>query len=106
MSENPEMNAEEKRYPLKWALSYQGKLYAEVYGKKKAYEKLYRLSLSVSGLTVEPVATRSLPRNASTRNKNDYYKEWRARNRDKIRAYQRDYHRRKREENRRSLSED
>jgi hypothetical protein len=43
------------KYPLKWSICYQGKPYIELYGKKKAYELMYKLSMHVNGLSVIPV---------------------------------------------------
>lgn len=90
----------EKKYPLKWGIYYHGKLYMQVYGKKKAHDMLYRLSMSIHGLTIQPIlpdeATHEPAARKKTVDKMDYYRIWRDKNRDKIRAYQREYYRKKR----------
>lgn len=46
---------EEHKYPLKWAICYNGKPYIALYGKKKAHDLLYHLGKSFTGLTVIPL---------------------------------------------------
>jgi len=88
---------EPKKYPIKWAICYKDKPYIEVYGKKKAHDLLYRLSQSCEGLSVQPVMTPSKKTKGKQLSKNEYYKKWRNRNREKLRQYQREYYRRRRE---------
>ncbi|MNC31666.1 hypothetical protein D3C75_799940 [compost metagenome] len=45
----------ERKYPLKWAICYRGKPYISLYGKKKAYDLLYKLNQTMLGLTVIPL---------------------------------------------------
>ncbi|TDG00327.1 hypothetical protein [Paenibacillus piri] len=37
---------------MKWGIHYNGKIYVEVYGKKKAHDLLYQLSMCLEGLRV------------------------------------------------------
>jgi hypothetical protein len=50
------------KYALKWGISYRGKTYITVYGKKKAHELLYILSMNVTGLSVVAVQPKPRPR--------------------------------------------
>jgi|GEM_PF-4929996 len=50
------------KYALKWGISYRGKTYITVYGKRKAHELLYILSMNVTGLSVVAVQPRPRPR--------------------------------------------
>jgi len=43
------------KYPLKWGICYKRRPYIELYGKKRAYDLLYHLSMCVDGLMVAPV---------------------------------------------------
>lgn len=45
----------DRKYPLKWAICYQGKPYISLYGKKKAHDLLYKLNHTMLGLTVIPL---------------------------------------------------
>lgn len=42
------------KYFRKWSITYRGKPYLKIYGKKNAYDLLYRLSKYYIGLNVEP----------------------------------------------------
>lgn len=55
ISKLPAVPDEERKYPLKWAICYQGKPYLELYGKKKAYDLLHHLNKSFDGLSIVPV---------------------------------------------------
>jgi hypothetical protein len=44
----------EERYYRKWSITYRGKAYLQIYGKKNAYDLLYRLSQFYVGLDIEP----------------------------------------------------
>lgn len=83
-----------KSYPSKWLITYQGKAYASIYGKKKAYDLCVRLSHCVNGLVVE-----AAPKRKSTKthmDKREYHREWRANNKEKVREYnKRSYQKRK-----------
>jgi hypothetical protein len=46
-------------YPLKWGIFYKKRPYIELYGKKRAYDLLYQLSMCVDGLMVLPVHPKS-----------------------------------------------
>lgn len=74
-----------KKYSSKWIIGYKGKAYAEVYGKKKAYDLFVSLSHCLLGLEVQP-APRSRKQNL-TADRKEYHRQWRARNKDKVRAY-------------------
>lgn len=79
------------KYPVKWGIYYGNKSYMIFYGKKKAYDMLYKLSNCLQGLAVKPVLTE---RKALLNNRSgsyEYYKRWVANNKDKVRAYQKEY---------------
>lgn len=76
-----------KSYPSRWLITYQGKPYMSVYGKKKAYDLYVRLSRCVNGLHVEAAPKRRTDR--SHKDKREYHREWRANNKEKIREYNR-----------------
>lgn len=80
-----------KGYPMKWGIMLHDKMYIQVYGKKRAYELLYSLSSCVNGLYVMPVAPKLKKVQAELSKSGEYYKKWRAKNKEKIRAYQREY---------------
>jgi len=83
-----------KSYPSKWLITYQGKPYVSVYGKKKAYDLFVRLSHCVNGLQVEAAPRRKSER--TYKDKREYHREWRANNKDKVREYnRRSYRKRK-----------
>jgi hypothetical protein len=84
------------KYPMKWGIHYRNRTYIQVYGKKRAHDLLYQLSSCVQGLSVVPVMTERKARNPSVES-GDYYKHWRAKNRDKVRAYQREYRSKRRD---------
>ncbi|GIQ69762.1 hypothetical protein DUZ99_05775 [Xylanibacillus composti] len=75
------------RYNSKWVISYKGKAYATVYGKKKAYEMYVRLSHCMVGLSVEPAPKRD--RKRTPEEIAEYNRQWRRKNPDKVKAYNR-----------------
>ncbi|GEM_PF-2965140 len=75
------------RYNARWVITYKGRAYVTVYGKKKAYELFVRLSHCMIGLEVEPA-----PRRVKKRSAADiaaYNQRWREQNPDKVKAYNR-----------------
>jgi len=83
-----------KSYPSKWLITYQGKPYASVYGKKKAYDMCVRLSHCLNGLQVEAAPRRKSER--TFKDKREYHREWRSNNKEKVREYnRRSYQKRK-----------
>lgn len=91
-----------KRYNTKWIIDYKGWKVAEIYGKRKAYELYVTLSHCVIGLEVKP-ASHDKKLNV-TANRKDYYRRWRADNKDKIRIYnQRSRKKRKQAKHERTL---
>lgn len=83
-----------KTYPSKWLITYDGKPYASVYGKKKAYDLCVRLSHCLNGLQVEAAPMRQSGRRF--KDKREYHREWRANNKEKVREYnRRSYQKRK-----------
>lgn len=84
------------KYPVKWGIKYGDKTYIVIKGKKKAYAMLYQLSYCVNGLTVIPICPeKKQPLRERSRSR-DYYRRWVASNREKVRAYQREYQMKKR----------
>ncbi len=80
-----------KKYSQKWAITYKDKSYIYVYGKKKAYELLYRLSQHVIGLRVKNVYPRKSSPSDREMKLREYNKMWRAKNPDKLKAYREKY---------------
>ncbi len=75
-----------KKYNSKWAISYRGKNYLFIYGKKKAYDLLIRLNSSLIGLMVVRVEHRE---EKNSKEKSKYYRFWRAKNKEKVKEYNR-----------------
>lgn len=88
----------EFKYPVKWGIKYRDKTLVVTNGKKKAYDLLYNLSNCVHGLVVVPIIPeKKVVSSSEERNRSrDYYKRWVANNREKVRAYQREYQMKKR----------
>lgn len=83
-----------KSYPSKWQITYQGKPYMSVYGKKKAYDLCIRLSRCVNGLQVEAAPRRG--KKQVHKDKREYHRQWRSKNKEKVREYnKRSYQKRK-----------
>lgn len=76
---------EKKRYSSKWIISYKGKSFAEIYGKKKAYDLFVNLSQCLLNLEVKKAA--NTKRENVTADRKAYSRRWREKNRDKIRVY-------------------
>lgn len=79
------MQDRKRQYIGKWIISYKGKSYVEIYGKKKAYDLFVNLSQCLLGLEVKRAA--NAKRKNATADRKEYNRKWRARNKDKIRMY-------------------
>ncbi|MFB5674571.1 hypothetical protein ACE3NQ_07705 [Paenibacillus terreus] len=80
-----------KKYNTKWAISYKGKHYKSLYGKKNAYDLYTRLSQSLEGLEIVPATKREKKKPVIGKARREYNLQWRANNKDKVKEYNRKY---------------
>lgn len=72
----------------KWLITYQGKPYLSVYGKRKAYDLYFILTACVQGLRIERAPKKQAgPR--TQQDMNEYWRQWRAKNKEKVQQYNR-----------------
>ncbi|WP_233532113.1 hypothetical protein [Paenibacillus alkalitolerans] len=87
---------QKKKYNTKWAITYKGKSYITIYGKKKAYDMYVKLSASVDGLEIVQAEKRE--KTAKSREeKQKYCRSWREKNKDKVKEYNRKYYLKRKE---------